>query len=399
MYIIKTLSDMAGLIKRKNSWVALFNVAGKQIRKTTKIRVVPSVIPPGKSKMAVMRENEAKARLIAEELEKAANGERVDAEKVKAIIGEREGKKLLRGNQYMQGVKEYLEEWMKGRKMGTVKNDRVAVRRFLLFLGDSQNMPLDMVTPEHARRFTEKELERVSSGTVKKMTNSLGAAFNRAIDGKLIVSNPFRRVTLGKLDQADKHERRAFTMEEAKRLTEVLPGEWPDMVRVCLYTGGQRIGDIARLKWEQINLEGGLIAMTTEKTKRRMNKPIIQPLKEVLERRLLNRVNEYVFPWAAMKHAQADNSSGILSTKFTTLLKKHGFIENLNNVPLPGDRRPLSVLSFHCLRATAVTALRLAGVPADLCRVIVGHDSEEIERVYFRPDSGAIAEAMKHLAL
>ena len=39
MYIIKTLSDMAGLIKRKNSWVALFNVAGKQIRKTTKIRV------------------------------------------------------------------------------------------------------------------------------------------------------------------------------------------------------------------------------------------------------------------------------------------------------------------------------------------------------------------------
>ena len=41
----------------------------------------------------------------------------------------------------------------------------------------------------------------------------------------------------------------------------------------------------------------------------------------------------------------------------------------------------------------------LAGVPADLCRVIVGHDSEEIERVYFRPDSGAIAEAMKHLSL
>ena len=74
---------MAGLIKRKNSWVALFSVAGKQIRKTTKIAVTPSVIPPGKSKMAVMRENEAKARLIAEELEKAANGERVDAEKVK----------------------------------------------------------------------------------------------------------------------------------------------------------------------------------------------------------------------------------------------------------------------------------------------------------------------------
>lgn len=390
---------MAGLIKRKNSWVALFNVAGKQIRKTTKIPVVPSVIPAGKSKMAVMRENEAKARLIAEELEKAANGERVDAEKVKAIIGEREGKKLLRGNQYMQGVKEYLEEWLKIRQKGTIKNDRVAVRQFLSFLGDSQNMPLDMVTPEHARRFMEKELERVSSGTVKNLTNCLRAAFNRAIDGKLIVSNPFHRIIPGKQDKTDKHERRAFTMEEAKRLTEVLPGEWPDMVRVCLYTGGQRIGDIARLKWEQVNLEGGLIAMTTEKTKRRMNKPIIQPLKEVLTRRYEGRVNEYVFPLAAMKHAQADNTSSKLSTEFTTLLKKHGFIENLNNAPLHGDRRKLPDLSFHSLRATAVTALRLAGVPADLCRFIVGHDSEEIERVYFRPDSEAIVEAMKHLAL
>ena len=32
---------------------------------------------------------------------------------------------------------------------------------------------------------------------------------------------------------------------------------------------------------------------------------------------------------------------------------------------------------------------------AALCQVIVGHDSEEIERIYFRPDSEAIAEAMK----
>ena len=80
-------------------------------------------------------------------------------------------------------------------------------------------------------------------------------------------------------------------------------------------------------------------------------------------------------------------------------MKEHGFIENMNNAPRHGDRRRQADLSFHSLRATAVTALRLAGVPSDLCRVIVGHDSEEIERVYFRPDSAAIAEAMKHLSL
>lgn len=65
---------------------------------------------------------------------------------------------------------------------------------------------------------------------------------------------------------------------------------------MCLYTGGQRLGDLATLKWDQIDLKNSFLFMTTQKSRRRMNKPIIQPLKEVLERRLLNRVNDYVFP-------------------------------------------------------------------------------------------------------
>jgi len=51
------------------------------------------------------------------------------------------------------------------------------------------------------------------------------------------------------------------------------------------------------------------------------------------------------------------------------------------------------------LRATAVTVLRLAGVSPDLCRFIVGHDSEEIERVYFRPDSADVQAAMSKIAV
>lgn len=69
-------------------------------------------------------------------------------------------------------------------------------------------------------------------------------------------------------------------MDEVKTILNQFPGEWPDMVHVCLYTGGQRLGDIATMKWEQINMDGGLISMRTEKTRRRMNKPLIAPLKK-----------------------------------------------------------------------------------------------------------------------
>ena len=103
---------------------------------------------------------------------------------------------------------------------------------------------------------------------------------------RLFPYNPFKGVRPSKINRADATERRAFTVEEAQRLTEILPGEWPDMIRVCLYTGGQRLDDIATLQWKQIDMEGGSISMTAQKTKKHMNKPIILPLKEVLDIRL-----------------------------------------------------------------------------------------------------------------
>lgn len=117
------------------------------------------------------------------------------------------------------------------------------------------------------------------------------------------------------------------------------------MIRVCLYTGGQRLGDIATLRWEQVNLDGGLIAMTSQKTKRRMNKPIIRPLKEILEERERYSINEFVFPLAAMKHAQGGGKSSKLSLEFTGLLKKHGII-SAGERKGKGDKRVLSEKAF-----------------------------------------------------
>lgn len=107
-------------------------------------------------------------------------------------------------------------------------NDRTAVERFFSFLGDARNMPMDMVTSQHAKDFIRKEMERISSGTVNKYLAGLRTAFQKAVDSRLFQYPPFSKVRPGKQDRENKQERRAFTMEEAKRLTEVLPREWPD---------------------------------------------------------------------------------------------------------------------------------------------------------------------------
>lgn len=390
---------MAGIIKRSNKWVAVFKTLdGREVRKTTRIDVIPKVVPPGGNKRALISQNEARARLIAEELENGYKTGFVDSNRIKAIAGGdipafTPGRKVV-------SVGAYLEEWLQSRagKIQAYERDGKAIKQFILFLGNDGGQSINSINKNVVRQFAEKEMERVSSGTVSRYLESLSCAFNQAVEKELITSNPFKGARLDKKkNQADKQERGAFTIEEVRRLVEILPGEWPDMVRVCLYTGGQRLGDIATLKWEQVNLEGGLISMTSQKTKRRMNKPIIRPLKEILEEREKYSINEFVFPLAAMKHAQGGGKSSKLSLEFTGLLKKHGII-SAGGMKAEGDKRVLSEKSFHSLRATAVTILRLAGVPADLCRFIVGHDSEEIERVYFRPDSQDVVHAMEEIS-
>lgn len=390
---------MAGIIKRGNKWIAVVrSLDGKELRKTTGIDVVPKALLPGTNKRAAMAQNEARARLVAEEMEKEVRYGIFDLEKVKAIAGESAA--ALKAGRNGVSVGKFLLGWLESRRnrRGAVERDGVAVRRFLDFLGDGRNMVLTAVNKGMAKSFVERELERVSAGTVIRYVSTLSGAFNVAVDREFIPRNPFRGAMPSKADhQAEKQLRGAFTLDEVKMIFDRFPGEWPDMVRVCLYTGGQRLGDIATLKWSQIDLEHCFLFMTTEKTRRRMNKPIIEPLRDVLERRLACRVNEFVFPLAAMKHAQAGGRSDKLSTDFTSLLRRHGIVEDTPE-DVKGDRHKLASKSFHSLRATAVTVLRLAGVPADLCRYIVGHDSEEIERVYFRPDAADVQDAMSRIA-
>lgn len=388
----KLFFAMAGIIKRKNKWVAVFrDASGKEVRKSTGVDIKPKAILPGQNIRTVMSTLEAKARIIADEMESKAKGRPANEQVIEALGVDAE---RIHGKKHSSvPVNAYLKEFLSARNQKAQERDGKAINQFLDYLGERKTAPLGSITKIETEGFALHELERVASGTVGRYLRSLSFAFNQAVSHEIIQRNPFKGI-LSRIEKDDKQEKDSFTPEQVRRLLKVLPGEWSDMVRVCLYTGGQRLGDIARLKWEQVNMAGGYVAMTTEKTKRKMSTPIITPLKEVFVRREKSRVSEYVFPIAAMKYAQAGDASRTLSPEFTSLLLKHGFIEKTMKEK-KGDRRQQANLTFHSLRSTAVTMLRDAGVSADLCRIIVGHDSEEIQRVYYRPQKKDIADTME----
>jgi len=107
-----------------------------------------------------------------------------------------------------------------------------------------------------------------------------------------------------------------------------------------------------------------------------------------------------LFPNAATKLATAQNGeSGALSNAFREILESAGLVSSR-----PKDhskqgqgrsaRRITSELSFHCLRHTATSLLKNAGVSDVVARDIVGHDSVAVSRSYTHIETKTLRRAV-----
>lgn len=278
-------------------------------------------------------------------------------------------------------VVEYLNGFAtKGGTRNKSNSDR-AFKEFLKWLGVDATKRLDRVAKDVCQAFINKQAERVRSSTVTRYKASLSAAFNAAVEDGLLLKNPWRVCRVSREAGASMNPREAFTVAEVRLMLEKLPVEWRDMVLVCLGSGGQRLGDCACLRWESVDVAAGVIRLETDKTGTLVENPIVEPLAGRLRERWEDREDGgYVFPSMERRYRR---SPGSLSTEFIALLKGLGVAGEVTG-GVSGDRRRISTKSFHGLRRFVVTAMRDGGASADLSRAIVGHESEAIERTYYR---------------
>lgn len=372
---------MASILKRNNIWQACYYVDGKPVRKSTGVHVSPR---PGDNMTA--RELKKLAASTADGMEAAAKGNISIKQALAAVIA-------ASGGKHRQGVSfadfaDHFLDLRREKSPSTYNTSSVTIRAWKRLMPDTLHLPLHAITPAMCQDFAMKHLDEVSGATVHRHVNDLSAMFNRAIAERLIESNPAKSIKLPYWAEGDTQTRDIFSTQDIKKMMLRFPGEWPDMIAVCLLLGGQRLGDIATLRWEQIDMEYLLVKITTQKTNRPMRKPITPPLAQILDRRrqLYGGGSPFVFPYAAARYAESGGKTSKLSIEFNNLLYKHGII-NKRTEELRGTRRHrISEKSFHSLRATAVTYLLAAGTPSEMVRHIVGHDTAEIERQhYFKP--------------
>jgi integrase len=340
--------------------------------------------------------NRRRALKIAEAFESAGREKRTRAHTQRVIDRLHEeisGQKIER-----ETLRTFVTGWLAAKKPEISERTFVfytaALGQLISFLGPRADAPLSEIGKGDLVAFRNTTAARTSAKTTNHYLKVVRMMFLSARRDSILSENPAEFVE-GVRERSEPKQRRAFNLDELRAVSAVCDEEWRSMVLCGLYTG-QRLCDIAALRWSNIDLVKGELRLATRKTGKRLIIPLAGPLLQHLEN-LPSADNPQtpLHPRAAAT-LEKEGRTGTLSNQFTELLADAGLRPHKSRRSTGKGRdraREQSELSFHSLRRTATTLLHEAGVPAAVCQALIGHDSEAIHELYVAVGREALAKA------
>jgi integrase len=269
-----------------------------------------------------------------------------------------------------------------------------SVKKLLVALAQKADLPVSDITRNDLVRYRNAMATALKAHTVNQNLKVVRMIFKLARKDGLIADDPSEFVDTVKA-KGNGPAKRLFRLDELRAVLEVAdpvadPG-WRSMVLFGLYTG-QRLGDVASLRWANIDLPGQRIRLTTRKTGKILAIPLAEPLqRHVLSLPVSDDARAPLHP-RALAVLQAQGKTGGLSNQFADLLAQAGLRAPVRRTKADAKTES-SGLSFHSLRHTATTLLHEGGVPAAVAQALIGHDSEAIHQVYVSVSFEALKKA------
>ena len=331
-------------------------------------------------------ENRKEARKLAEAYEDAAKRKRTALQSRRVISSLH--KEITGEGLPVSSVKEFFERWLEIKTRETKPSTMVfykkEAQKFLTFLGDRTQGDIAEITKEDILAYREDQAKVLSAKTVNHGVKFLRMVFRAAREDASISDNPAEFVKVIK-PKGEKQSRRPFTIKELRAVLGVADEEWKSMILFGLYSG-QRLGDIAKLTWANLDLQAGELRLVTSKTGKTIIQPLAGPLKAHVESLAVSdNPNQPIHP-RAHDTLNRQGKAGGLSNAFASLLVQAGLREKQAHRKTHGEGRGVGSssggLSFHCLRHTAVSLLKEAGIPAATVMELVGHDSTQMSQHY-----------------
>ena len=295
-------------------------------------------------------------------------------------------------------VTEWMRFWLKGKQQtrasSTYERYHQIVEQFIEFLGNRASLGVAHITPSDIMDYRGSlEGKGLSPKTCNLTVKIIGAALNAAKRQGLITYNPVEA-----LDPLP-HEaitKKPFTHEQVGDLLQKAPGDWRGAILAGYYTG-QRLRDVANIRWSAIDLTQKQISLMPQKTKR-SKKWVIIPLHPRLEEEFLEMAGQddpdaFLFPSLAGKPTGGAHG---LSMAFSRIMAAAGIDARMKKPPVEG-RRAVSQFSYHSLRHSFNSTMANNGVPTEVRQLLTGHSSEEMNKVYTHHEWKVLRTAVEDL--
>lgn len=290
-------------------------------------------------------------------------------------------------------TRELFQLWLRGKNEKTRARYSTMAEAFLRFIGNKADRPITSISSADAEAFKNELVAKLAPGTAALTIKVLRNAFKKGVQLQLIDTNPMAFVETPRGDSFHKED---FTKKQIEELLAGATLEWKTMIYLGQWTG-QRLQDLANLRRSNIDLQTGVITISsTRKTGRVVEIPMAPELKDHLK--TLERGKGADSP---LLPALAGKRSGWLSNQFYDLMAKLGYVPKRDHKKKRkgrGAKRMQNKYGFHSFRGTATSFLKNAGVSEAVAMDIIGHDSRAVSRRYTRIDLEAKRKAVTKMS-
>jgi len=262
------------------------------------------------------------------------------------------------------------------------------------------------IQKESIALFIRDKRAKTSAANAKLNRKILAAFFNYAVANEMLDHSPMPSATALKLNGESERVRRAFTLAELKTIYEKAPSPfWRYMIKAGFFLG-QRMGDLICLTWGSLDFQNRVVRLTQSKTGKSVTVPLHDELGTLLAELKRDagdvKAGEPIFPEQAQRYAK--HGSGVFSNEFydeillaagLVTARTHQKSEKLNGEETNG--RTVSPVSYHCLRHSFISFLKLSGAAQSVAMDLAGHSSEQISNHYSHVDENSKRIAISNL--
>jgi len=276
-------------------------------------------------------------------------------------------------------LKNFSEQFLKYSEGVHTLNTRMAfIVTFRMLERHFGNVNLTEITTQELELFFTQRIRKSSPYAARKDFINLSSAFNKAVRDKQLRENPCKGI--GKIRIPEKFPLFFSPVDFQVLLTAIDRVDIRDLVEFAGNTGLRQM-ELPTLRWEQVDLSGGVLILDNQthltKSKRVRTIPLNQKAQAILTRRKEIAETEFV---STFNHKQLTQS--YVSHKFARYLRRIKLNPKLN---------------FHSLRHSFASWLFQRGV--SICQVskLLGHPSVNVTAIYSHLQPDDLRESVNKL--